>query len=85
MQCHLRCDCGNTKNSFAKTNVRKMKNNVSMSSIIWMPFVNRVIVTFIDLTCTCLMIKVCILSLPAYLHYSELKEPHFLVRSSLIL
>ena len=44
-------------------------------------------VTFIDFTVTSFMIKkkICILPLPAYLQYSELIEPHFLVRSPVIL
>ena len=50
---------------------------VSMSSILWIPFVMCFIVTFIDLTFICLMIKMCILSLSVYLQYSELMEPYF--------
>ena len=55
--------------------------DVYMSSILWMPFFMCFIVTFIDFTYTFLMIG---LSLPAYLRYSELNDPNFLVRSSVI-
>ena len=38
VQCHLRCDCGNTKTKFAKMSVIIIKK-VSMSLILWMTFV----------------------------------------------
>ena len=63
MQCHLRCDYGNTK--------------TVLSSILWMPFVTPFMVTFIEFTRTCFIIEIIILSLPAYQQYSELKEPYF--------
>ena len=86
VQCYLRSDCGNTKVVLLKTTVIKLKDKKSTHDFNSLDsFCPFFMVTFIDFMCTCLLIKICILSLPAYLQYLQLKEPHFLVSSSVIL